>query len=156
MGKADDNTEAGRLVVPEHGRGKIWQGAPANPVAGPGRPPSKIKAALREDFDSRRHLLAGFADGDVSIRIREKCPECGHEPEPLSSQEIGKLIPSVAERIKALEVMAKFSDLESGRVDTAMVEELGKAVMAEIEDVEVVRRIHARWVEIIARRIAGD
>lgn len=45
-------TPPGTLVVPEHGRGKIWQGAPANPVAGPGRPPNAMREAMRGRLDS--------------------------------------------------------------------------------------------------------
>lgn len=42
--------EKSGLVPQPHG-GKIWQGAPANPVAGTGRPPSEIRAAMRKTLD---------------------------------------------------------------------------------------------------------
>jgi hypothetical protein len=35
-------------LVPQPKGGAIWQGAPANPVAGPGRPASVIRAAMRD------------------------------------------------------------------------------------------------------------
>lgn len=127
--KAERKAERG-LVVPEHGRGKIWQGTPANVVPGPGRPPSKVKAALRQDFDDRRVLLNQIADGDVPAKV--------------------------SDRIRALEVMAKFSDLEGEKIDKGLIEELGAAVMAEVADHDTVRRIRDRWVDIVARRIAGE
>jgi hypothetical protein len=39
------------LKTPKHGGGKLWMGAPANPVAGPGRPPNALRDAMRGDLD---------------------------------------------------------------------------------------------------------
>lgn len=151
-----EGKSAGELVTPAHGKGRLWRGPSPNHVPGPGRPPSKVKAALREDFDARRGLLNDIADGEVTFRVREKCPQCSYVGEPLTATELGKLVPSITDRIKALEVMAKFSDLEGDKIDRALIEELGEAVMAEVPDPSTVSRIRDRWVEIVARRIAGD
>lgn len=104
-GKAGGNTD---LVEQEHG-GAIYQGAPKNPVAGPGRPPSKIRAALRKGFEDRVPALMDIADGVVVIRLTSECEHCGESPsEPLSIEEIEKAIPNVGERLKALDMMAKY------------------------------------------------
>lgn len=124
--KAEPKAETGELVVPEHGKGKIWQGAPANPVAGPGRPPSRIKAALRKSFDERIPALQEIAD-DADGEIRD--------------------------RLKALDMMAKYSDLDLN-VDIELVEKLGAVVAAEIQDEEAMQRIKEQWLEIVASRIA--
>jgi hypothetical protein len=50
------------LVVQPHG-GAINQGAPANPVAGTGRPPSAVRAVLREAYEDRIPFLRALADG---------------------------------------------------------------------------------------------
>jgi hypothetical protein len=105
--KAEKKTE-GELVVPEHGRGKIWQGAPANPVAGTGRPPSAIREQLRGSFSERVKILEKIADGIVTLRLVGCCEECGHEGEPLTADEIKAALPQIADRIKAIDMLAKY------------------------------------------------
>lgn len=53
------------MVVQSHG-GQIWQGAPANPVAGTGRPPSAIRAIMRQHLD-----LEVLADVMAKYRTKE-------------------------------------------------------------------------------------
>lgn len=152
--------KTGKLVPQPHG-GAILDGAasPENHVPGPGRPPSRVKSALRNDFDARREILNEIADGGVRIDWIAKCPECGYEGGELDELSVLAAVgqaPKPSERIKALEVMAKFSDLDSDRLDRGLIEELGNAVMAEVQDEEAVSRIRERWVRIVAERIAGD
>ena len=156
-GKAGEKT--GSPLVPQPHGGSIYQGTPATIVPGPGRPPSRIKSALRNDFDVRRSILNDIADGVVRIRLVGRCAQCGHEDdEPVTEGEAlleaMAQAPKPAERIKALEVIGKFSDLDAGKIDHDLIEELGNAVMAEVGDPETVRRIRQRWVESVARRIA--
>jgi hypothetical protein len=66
--KADRKADRA-LVVPEHGRGAIYQGAPANPVAGPGRPPDEFRRAMRE-----------LASSDAALRYLRECLEGEHGP----------------------------------------------------------------------------
>lgn len=49
-------------LVPQPQGGAIYQGPAANPVAGPGRPPSEVKAASREAFHVRIPILENIAD----------------------------------------------------------------------------------------------
>ena len=72
-GKKADTKAVGEMVTPSHGKGMIWRGAPANPVAGTGRPPSAIREQLRGSFVERIGTLEKIADsGDFepSDRIR--------------------------------------------------------------------------------------
>lgn len=48
---------AGSELVPQEHGGSIYQGAPKNPVAGPGRPPDEFKHKMRE-MASRDDVLA--------------------------------------------------------------------------------------------------
>ena len=159
-GNGKTGRKTGKLVPQPHG-GAILDGAapPENHVPGPGRPPSRVKSALRKDFDARRQILNEIADGGVRIDWIAKCPECGHEGGTLDELSVLAAVgqaPKVSDRIKALEVMARFSDLEGDKIDRGLIEELGNAVMAEVQDEEAVGRIRERWVRIVAERIAGD
>jgi hypothetical protein len=58
MGKRKPKTG----LVPQPRGGAIYQGPAANPVAGPGRPPSQVKAAARESFAVRIPVLEKIAD----------------------------------------------------------------------------------------------
>lgn len=49
-------------LVPQPQGGAIYQGPAANPVAGPGRPPSEVKARSRESFHARIPILEHIAD----------------------------------------------------------------------------------------------
>lgn len=75
----------GSLVRQPHG-GAIHQGAPANPVAGSGRPPSAIREHLRGTFADRIQILEKIADGEViqkthvpllKLLPHARCPKCG-------------------------------------------------------------------------------
>lgn len=159
-GKGGKNGGTPDLIPQPHG-GALLSGGQPGQTPGPGRPPSRVKSALRKDFDARRDILNQIADGAVRLRLVGVCKECGHDsPEPLNDGEVLAAIiaqaPKPAERIKALEVMARFSDLEGERIDRGLIEELGNAVMAEVGDEEAVARIRERWVRIVAERIAGD
>lgn len=61
--KAGPKAEPLKGLVTQPKGGAIWQGAPANPVAGTGRPPDAIRARLRGSFEDRIALLEQFADG---------------------------------------------------------------------------------------------
>lgn len=52
--------KVGQLVPQPNGRGAIWQGAPANPVAGPGRPANAVKRTMRDHLDME--VLAKLMD----------------------------------------------------------------------------------------------
>ena len=145
------------LVAQPHG-GALWAGPPANPVAGSGRPPSQVKEALRLSFADRVAVLADIADGVVTVRLRHKCPECGYEgmAGPLDQElEAGlRAVATPAERTRALDVMARHSDLSSDKLpDPGLFRELAAAVVNEVPDPEIWRRIEPKWIESLSRRI---
>jgi hypothetical protein len=91
----------GALVAQPHG-GRIWRGAPANPVAGPGRPSSEIKKVLRAALEERIPLVLEIVDARVPLR--EKCPKCKHEPTPT---ELEAKPPTHDDRLRGFEFLAK-------------------------------------------------
>lgn len=113
-------------LVPQPHGGAILTGGQPGQTPGPGRPPSRIKAALRKSFDERIPALQEIADD------REG---------------------EVGDRLRALDMMAKYSDLDLN-VDIELVEKLGAVVAAEIQDEEAMQRIKEQWLEIVASRIA--
>lgn len=69
-----------RLVEQAHG-GMLWQGGHPNPTAGPGRPPSELRARMRGSLEERLAVVEEIAD-DPDARP--------------------------ADRIRALELLARF------------------------------------------------
>ena len=121
-----ESPSPGELVVPAHGGGMIRHGSQPGNTPGSGRPPSRIKAALRKSFDERIDTLEAIADDDDA---------------------------SLTDRMKALDMMAKYSDLDLN-VDIELVEKLGAVVASEIQDEGAMMRIKEQWLEIVASRIA--
>ena len=109
-------------------------------------------------FADRIGVLADIADGVVTVRLRHKCPGCGYEGEagPLDQElELGlRAVATPSERTRALDVMAKHSDLSSDRLpDPGLFRELAAAVVQEVPDPEIWRRIEPKWIESLSRRI---
>lgn len=149
--------KTGKLVPQPHG-GAILDGAasPETHVAGPGRPPSRIREELRGDFDSRKHVLRDIADGVVPL-FRERCPDCGYEPEHDES-DLPKLIAKPSDRSKALDYMAKYGlGPRSSGYDEDLIDELSEAVGSAVagldEAEEVLDEVRERWVKILAERV---
>lgn len=147
-----DGTE---LVPQEHG-GALWSHGPPEGAPGPGRPPSRVKEALRKSFDDRIPLLEEIADGVVRLRFVGRCEECGHESGELEwgdVKEALKQAPTPGERIRAMEAMGKFSDLNDGQVpEQSLLRELAQAVVDELDEPEAWNRIEAKWLESLSRR----
>ena len=125
-GEAKGGEKGGVELIPQPHGGALLSGGQPGQTPGPGRPPSRIKAALRKSFDERIDTLEAIADDEDA---------------------------SLPDRMKALDMMAKYSDLDLN-VDIDLVEKLGAVVAAEIEDEEAMMRIKEQWLEIVASRIA--
>ena len=102
--------ESGDLpdVVPQpHGGALYRRGVPGN--KGGGRPPSELRKEMREVVGDHIDTIRRFAEGRATITLRQACPECGHEPDDLPSiqDEIKAALPTVADRIRAIEMAAK-------------------------------------------------
>lgn len=150
----------GKLVKQAKG-GAIWQGpAPGRKAAhGGGRPSSKVRAALRLDFDERRGVLRDIADGVVPL-FREKCPECGWEPPALDEKELRALMVRPSDRAKALDVMARYGlGVARHGLDENLLRALASDVQEELGPGQevVLQRIHRRWVQTLGTHLsAGD
>ena len=159
-----------KLIPQPHGGALLTGGTPGQ-KPGPGRPPSIVKAALRQDFDARRSILNDIADGVavqevrvplVAILEHARCPRCEEKLEANDAATLmmvkvdGKISAHPKERLRALDVMGKYSDLESHAIDPSLIEALGNAVMAEVQDVDVLTRIRDRWVDVVAERSDRD
>lgn len=74
--------------------------------AGPGRPPSQIRARARGMFDERLPILAQIADGEVEITLIPTCEKCGHRPE--GEQVKLPVRTATADIAKAMDILAKY------------------------------------------------
>lgn len=122
------------LVKQKHG-GRIYQGAPANVVPGPGRPPSEIRRRLRGTFSERMKIL----------------------------EEIANEAEKPSDRLKALDLMAKYGLGAARGYDEALVEALGNDLVAVLQDElseEVAHRVWERarqsWVTTIGLHVRGE
>jgi hypothetical protein len=110
------------LIKQIHG-GAIYQGAPANPVPGTGRPPSAIREHLRGSFSERIPVLERIADGAAARRIEVplsevlphvKCSKCDgavetkDETNPDLIVIEGQTSAGMRDRIRSLDLMAKY------------------------------------------------
>jgi hypothetical protein len=110
------------LVKQKHG-GAIHQGAAAHPVAGPGRPPSAIRAAFAQSFDKRMHIYETIADGEATerteIELKEvvgllQCEGCGAGFAIKKDTPVERMVirawrtPRTRDRLRAMDSMGKF------------------------------------------------
>lgn len=106
---ATDDEKAGEktgLVEQPHG-GAIYQGPPANPVAGTGRPPDEFKAKMRELASRKEALrfLAECVDGhhgpQAAIRAHQHLTERGYGkvPQEITGADGGPVQITVTRRV---------------------------------------------------------
>jgi hypothetical protein len=94
------------LVAQPHG-GAINQGAPAHPVAGTGRPPSAVRAVLREAYEDRIPFLQALADGKpITLRVATTSKNSKGERTVTSKRRV--FTPGVGERLAAMEQLARY------------------------------------------------
>jgi hypothetical protein len=109
---SDGHAGADAHVTPPQKNPKQNRGLPAHLTPGnpgntggkkgrSGRPPSKIREMLRGSFEKRVKVLEAIADGEVAYRLRKD----GEQP---SAADLVKMIPSVADRLKAMDLIAKY------------------------------------------------
>ena len=127
--KADTKGRKAKLVKPEHGRGAIWQGAPANPVAGTGRPPNELRAKMRGQLGTVLDEI------DDLMQKREACEECGRRFTDNDMVRLG-------------DFLAKYGiGTAKAGINEGLVRALAADVQAEIgDDQDLLGRIHERWV----------
>lgn len=116
------NTPA--LIPQANGRGALLTGGVPGNRGGPGRPPDAIREHLRGSFDERVGVIEDIADGTpvtnadvplINILPHVICPKCGEvkmeakDPATLFMVSVrGKVSASPSERIKALDLAAKY------------------------------------------------
>lgn len=96
--KKAERKAVGKLVPQPNGRGAIWQGAPANPVAGPGRPPDALRAEMRGNLaDILPGLLARYTAGELDhIRFADFLAKYGLG----TKDELSVVSPDVVARVE--------------------------------------------------------
>lgn len=107
------------MRVPAHGNGQLRVGGTNK--GGPGRPPSILRAELRDDYSARKSFLNEVIDGAVKVKTTVQlsevlphitCPHCkkdGVEAKGKGAITIdGLTSPSMRDRMQALEHMAKY------------------------------------------------
>jgi hypothetical protein len=110
--KAVKKAVSGKAMVPGRNGGSIWNGPPANPVAGTGRPPDEVRAKLRE-LGAKKGIpfLEDLFDGKIMLSLLGKCDECGHD-QPISAEWVELLTErvkvSVDQKLKAAEQTFKY------------------------------------------------
>ncbi len=71
----DESPHGGKLITQPRG-GALWRGAPRNIVPGPGRPPDRIRAIMRQSLDEALPSVQGLLeDPDLSARDRVRVLE---------------------------------------------------------------------------------
>ncbi len=107
---------------------------------------------MQERFEARVDLLADLADGVVPL-FRERCPECGHEPE-VDEALLPKLIASPGDRARAMDLIGKYGGLaEKPEIDAALVEKLGAGVVEHAPDAWTA--VREAWIGIIGEHVRG-
>ncbi len=66
--------------IPQPHGGALYAGGIPGHSGGTGRPPSAIRQTLRAGYDERIPRLLEMADGQTTLTITERCPNCGYEP----------------------------------------------------------------------------
>lgn len=155
----------GPIVRQPHG-GAIYQGAPANPVAGTGRPPSELRARLRGTMADRIGVVESIADGEpmqkmtvplLSVMQHVRCPKCGEGMKTISKDIVeimsltivAKVSASPRDRLSAIDLAAKYGLGTKDEISmvspdvVARLERQAQRFIAELEPgaLEVVRRI---------------
>jgi hypothetical protein len=99
--------KAGTNLVPQAHGGAINQGAPAHPVAGSGRPPSAIRAVLRQGYEERVTLLTDLADGNaITVRTITSSKNAKGERTVTSKKRV--FTPGIGDRLAAMEQLARY------------------------------------------------
>lgn len=92
----------GRLVVPAHGRGRLWQGKAENHVPGTGRPKDEVRAKLAElSLGKGVDFLTQLMDGKVDVRFFGMCPHCKKETPLPEGDAYDKLMDEIGDRVNS-------------------------------------------------------
>jgi len=71
--------------------------------------PHRRYAASREAYADRIPVLAAIADGVVWVPVRERCPNCGHEPSDPAGDAFAAVesAPTPGDRVRAMAELSK-------------------------------------------------
>jgi hypothetical protein len=109
-------------IPQSNGRGALYAGGVPGNKGGPGRPPSILRAELRDDYATRKSFLCEVIDGAVKVKTEVPlsevlplvhCPHCGKDGIEAAKGKgnvtiDGLTSPSMRDRMAALEHMAKY------------------------------------------------
>ncbi len=98
------------VLIPQPHGGALLSGGKRGGTPGTGRPPSALRERLRGSFEDRIQILEEIADGEITLRLTQKCEHCGKEPsQPAPTvEEVLKIVPPITDRLRALDLMAKY------------------------------------------------
>lgn len=120
-------TKGGVALIPQKHGGALLAGGQKGQTPGTGRPPSAIRHALRQSFDQRLKILETIADGMAVQTLKS----------PSGKETAMKISADVADRIKAIDMLAKY----------------GLGTTKEVS-VEAVRDRVARTLDVIRAQVA--
>lgn len=129
--KPDDKAAPtpGTLVTPAHGRGALRYGAqPGTNAGGTGRPASELRARLRGSLADRTAIIEEIADDGEQ---------------------------SAADRLKAIDLMAKYGLGANKGHDEALVAQLARVTAEVFAGDERLGELHERWVKVIGAHVRG-
>lgn len=110
------------VAHPKANGGKLYQGGVPGNRGGIGRPPSQVRAMAREMFADRLPRLGQIADGEVTVALRETCPECGYEPpkDARGLEDVLRMAPRASDVVSAIDKLGKYG---LGEADDSLTRE---------------------------------
>lgn len=148
--------KTGTLVPQKHG-GAILNGMAKNHVPGPGRPPDKVKAKLRElGFNKAVPFLSRTLDGKLSVSLLGKCDACQHEQQ-ISEEWVelimNRITTSTDHQLKASDQVLKYGkpdkDLVIASSEAAAFFDCVHAAIAELYGEQAAEAVKVRAIQLI-------
>ena len=168
MNENKSGEKSGGELVPQPHGGAIRNGSAPGNTPGPGRPKGVVRDQLAGVLEDRVPVVAAIADGEAVRKTRvplssllrhARCPECdgkfeAKEGVAVPMVEIEGLISATpGERIKALDMAARFGLGPMKNHDESLVRDLGLAVAEVFAGDERIKVLHDRWVRVIGEHL---
>ena len=152
MAKKPSSSEPapGALVQQPHGGALRHGSQPGTNAGGSGRPPHALRGILRGVLEDGIGTLQRILGGEVVLRIRRVCEHCGKEPTKQGKEEVKRIVPTVDQMLRAIEISARhglaqlvsIDDVRQSLLETqATIRELLPQEKAD----ELLQRIAPHW-----------
>lgn len=106
--------------------------------------PATLGQAARDILAPRIAVLAGIMDGVSTIRLREKCPKCGHVP-PDAEKVLPDSLVRPSDQISAARTLAQISADSKDAITTTDALRFLQGVRAELIDALGLVEGQRRW-----------